>query len=152
MNVWPSCLDVGAVNVALIPSAKTSHPPCWCIVSLSMSKFVHLYLWPHVLDYTSPFLCFVIWFISACFFCLLFLFLSYCSAIRITNLRSSKTKIGTVLFFSTVSSFIYSSIWANPHPNPSNCLSGSLTWFIVEYSVMLKATSVCTQSSCLRYT
>lgn len=144
-----------AVNVALICSpAKISHLPPRCIVSLLMSKFVHCIHGHTSLDYTYPSPCYVIWFISACFHSVIYLFfllLSHCSAIRIMNLRSSKTKLeGAPL--PTMPSFIYSPILTNPHPNPSSCLSESLPWFTVWCSVMLKAALAWTRRSHLRYT
>lgn len=97
MNVWPWCLDGDAVNVSLIPPAKISHLPSWCIVSLLMSKFVHC-ICGHTF-WITPLHLFVIWFdLSLPVFFLLFLFSPCFSAIRIMNLRSSKTKLEGPLF------------------------------------------------------
>lgn len=114
-----------------------------------MSKFVHL--WPHILDYTFPSLCHLI-LIYFCLSCLL-LFCS-CHVAQLSGLwtwdqvRQNTGRVPCPI----MPSFIYCPLRANQDPNPSRCPFGSLIWFIVEWSVMLKATLVCTQHSCLIYT
>lgn len=129
--------------------AKTSHLPSWCIVSLLMSKFVHC-IYGHTF-WITPLHLFVMWFdLFLPVFSLLF-----CS-FHIAQLSGlwtwDQVRQNWKGPFPIMPSFIYSSIWTNPHPNPSGYLSESLTWFIVDYLVMLKATLECTQHSCLKYT